>query len=138
MGKLSERTTQCKPLIAQLKTAAAHRKHARFLIRPRIISELATMGFFGISDIDSRSFRACARSLFSDSEDTTQSPSDCSIAETIKLPLVRLESPRRYREIRPRCPSTSKHVDKRARDLSYNGISDCRIKLGVNVESNGK
>ena len=124
-----------KPLIPQLKTAAVHRKRARFSDTDEDHCRVGDHGLFGRSDTASRSARDGGRGLFSDSEDTTQSPSVCSIAETARLPLVRSGEPMRYREIRPRGHSGSKPVDGPKSNRPDNGVADCRIKHGVEVES---
>ena len=134
MGKLSERTTQCKPWIAQLQTAAVHQKRTRYSDTDEHHFRIGSYCLCDSSDCDSRSSRAGARSLFSDPEDTTQSPSECSVAETIRLPLVRSESHLGYRKIRPRSPlrhNQTDGVDKAIQNSSDNGKAGRQVKLNI-------
>ena len=135
MRKLGERTTQCKPLIAQLKTVTVPQKRTRFSDTDENRFRIGDHGLFGSSASESRSFRAGDRSLFPDSEDSARPPSDRSIAETVKLPLVRLGEPRRYREIRSRIPSRSNSVGYPAFFLPDRRIADRLIKSGMEIES---
>ena len=59
---------------------------------------------FSSSVDESDHYRVGSRSLFSDSDDTVHPPSDCSDAETVLIPKIRMESHRRYRKIRSRSP----------------------------------
>ena len=80
VGKLSERTIQCKPLISQLMTDAVPRKRARFSDTDGNHFRIGSFDLFSSPYDDSVNFRAGSRSLFSDSDDTSKSPSDCSVA----------------------------------------------------------
>ena len=73
-GELSERKTQCKPSISQMKTDAAHQKRARFSDTDENHFRIGPFDLRASSDDDSERSRSGSRSLFSDSDDTIRPP----------------------------------------------------------------
>ena len=87
MSRLGERMLKCKPLFPLIKTEVAPQKRARIADTEANRFRIGTFGLFPDPHGDHDEFRDGSRSLFSGSGGPISSPSECSVAETVRLPL---------------------------------------------------